>query len=120
MSEQAFTPGPWEASVLPYPHHPASYYYRITDPAGRVVAKTSPVGDPLTTGNEEANARLIAAAPELMEALADAAAVLALTAEQLRLWARESPDGPAMRRKADLLAAQTVALRGLIARAKGG
>jgi hypothetical protein len=65
-------------------------------------------------------------AGELLEALADAAAVLALTAEQLQVWGQElaragaALPAAAMRRKADLLAEQAVALRDLVARAKGG
>ncbi|WON88696.1 hypothetical protein [Delftia sp. UGAL515B_04] len=54
----AFTPGPWKVSF--------SRFSRVTAENGALIAKCEKL-DSLT--NLEANARLIAAAPELLEAL---------------------------------------------------
>ena len=62
------TEGPWHWEL----HHLGDY--RITDETGRVVVETRPDGNQRSTGNERENARLIAAAPELL-----AAARVALT-----------------------------------------
>lgn len=60
-----FTPGPWELTVR---DHIGSYV--IQDDANRIVAETRPPGNIRATGSEEANARLIAAAPDLLAACA--------------------------------------------------
>jgi len=56
MSESKHTPGPWEA----IPVGPAE---------GWGVVAVNPIIDSSITGMSEANARLIAAAPDLLEAL---------------------------------------------------
>lgn len=57
------TPGPWSYAQ----HHLGDF--RITDEADRVVAETRPPGNCNSTGNEHANARLIAAAPDMLAAI---------------------------------------------------
>ncbi len=58
-----YTPGPWEAEFSP-----SFKQFRITDVTGDVCATVSAYA-----ANPDADARLIAAAPELVEALRDAA-----------------------------------------------
>jgi hypothetical protein len=57
---QQYTPGPWTTTQA------GNDYEEITADGGRVIATTSTDDD---KGEQKANARLIAAAPELVEAL---------------------------------------------------
>jgi hypothetical protein len=55
MSEASYTPGPWKVD--------GSF---VVDQKGSVICDTTPAGP---NGDDEVNARLIAAAPELLQAL---------------------------------------------------
>jgi hypothetical protein len=67
--ESGPTPGPWTAT-----HTPQSVEHEFTITAGRkLIGHVGLVGNSVT---EEANARLIAAAPELLQGLRDAKGLL--------------------------------------------
>lgn len=61
------TPGPWRTYVRP--GFMGQTCFAVLDEAGRVIAKTSLVSEPDDVALYEANARLIAAAPELLTEL---------------------------------------------------
>lgn len=100
------TPGPWEtdrnnvhAGQIAVVHHClGNDWVEIWSPTWPEVGET-----------QEANARLIAAAPDLLEAAKDVTAMLELFADELRI--KESADGisrqsdDAFRKLADLRAA---------------
>lgn len=71
MGEMKHTPGPWATEYMESPR--GGYAQQIFD-ANLVLVATAAwypvkVGESTTATNREANARLIAAAPELLEAL---------------------------------------------------
>ena len=71
MADPKFTPGPWETDA------PYDFVTQVWGRGGKVqVADLDIPGDSLCSEEQEANAHLIAAAPELYEALEDALAVL--------------------------------------------
>ena len=72
MSEAKHTPGPWHLEEMGY--NSSSYYIRGSSESGDrlTIGKGAVAHIPRSTVNPmEANARLIAAAPELLEALAE-------------------------------------------------
>ena len=59
--------------------------YVVRDEADRIVAETRAPGDSMTSGSEANNARLVAAAPDLLaacEAVADAASEIILLSDK--------------------------------------
>ena len=76
MSRQ-YTPGPWWAQensagawdVLTYRDSETADNFRIRDTGATICGSIGDHTEERTSGNEEANARLIAAAPDLLEAL---------------------------------------------------
>lgn len=104
----AHTPGPWRSAWRPHLGE-----WRITDEADSIVAETRPPTDVFgTRGSEEANARLIAAAPTMLtelERFYDALAAMADAYDATGVC----PTGHALRQQADSAAA-------VIAKAKGG
>ena len=72
MTEAKHTPGPWHLEEMGY--NSSSYYIRGSSESGDrlTIGKGAVAHIPRSTVNPmEANARLIAAAPELLEALAE-------------------------------------------------
>ena len=83
----AHTPGPWNATQDCYDDE-QRVFRAVSDTFGRTIVQTSSIpqgdhrlGSPYTRAGMEANARLIAAAPELVEAATQA--LLALRGEGL-------------------------------------
>ena len=75
MSNTKHTPGPWELASISQSGHLGIRAGSGT--SGRHIADlTDLFGDPMTTTVDHANARLIAAAPELIKALAGCADAL--------------------------------------------
>lgn len=70
MSKTKNTPGPWETSPT---HHPVSDTFGIRTQDGIWVAKVHPLNGGEDRDRCEANARLIAAAPMLLETLKEIA-----------------------------------------------
>ena len=62
QANSAHTPGPWSATGL-----------RVSDAKGQLVAQARLIADVATSNEESHNARLIAAAPDLVAALRDIA-----------------------------------------------
>lgn len=87
MSAPAFTPGPW--AIVPYGDERNTNLVIHSDPQNRVCFMATP-GQNRAEDEEtiEANARLIAAAPELYEALDGA-----LNAGPLYAWVNERDIG---------------------------
>lgn len=73
MSETQFTPGPWEVGKDGYGSDGWVY---CDDVLGTAVARTDTGNGVIPKAQRDANARLIAAAPDLYEALKDASAVI--------------------------------------------
>ena len=69
MSETKFTPGPWYLEAGYENSNPGDFdeYWQVHDGQDAIVCSSSFC----MAGNKEANAHLIAAAPELYEALVD-------------------------------------------------
>lgn len=94
MSETAkHTPGPWESWPHNRPPHPREYSHGVSA-EGEAPCDVADViafdGEP---GESEANARLIAAAPDLLEACLQATAILAAAAVALKtLLAPAAPE----------------------------
>lgn len=109
----AHTPGPWQAQWI----RPDASKGHKFEPICNIVAETptgkvriADIPDPLTE-EEESNARLMAAAPGMLEALLDAEAGLLFAGADI-----EVPEG-------DFIPTPTLALRSVraaIAKAKGG
>lgn len=99
MSRQ-YTPGPWWAqensaygwSVLTYRDSESADNFRIRDTGATICGLIGDHTEERTSGNEEANARLIAAAPDLLEALQYAAQFLADEVEQRGLAGSDMTD----------------------------
>ncbi len=98
------TPGPWVADWT----RAGKTAWKVVGADGRGVS-TVLVSQDRPAAEKEANARLIAAAPDLLEAAKDVTAMLELFADELRI--KESADGisrqsdDAFRKLADLRAA---------------
>ena len=68
MSAPAFTPGPWKSEPMVF--HADNAFYITATPDGNNSEKDVATVGPCLAKTTAANARLIAAAPELYEALA--------------------------------------------------
>ena len=82
----SFTPGPWEQIKIKNPHVPGAtciYEKLPRHNAGGVFQHK--IAEVIPWDNDHANARLIAAAPELLEALGGCADALNECAKQFRL-----------------------------------
>lgn len=80
----AHTPGPWTAS--PNKWNDAELIVQAGPPTNRVLARFGSEDEPLDS-TDHANARLIATAPELLEALKFALRDMEATREQYRVHA---------------------------------
>lgn len=69
--ENKFTPGPWEWKGLPHLRYRGKYCF-LVDSEGYELLSGSPVPSPHICIDNEADAHLIAAAPDMYEALFDA------------------------------------------------
>lgn len=116
----AHTPGPWEVVVEARPHSEPIYYVTAADPEASPGAGYLEVpfhvglagGNSRTraSGRDEANARLIAAAPDLLAVVQDC-----LESEERRR--RDLRDGSPASSYSD---ARLTRLRAAIAKARGG
>lgn len=105
MSEQTHTPGPWEI-VQDAPENPKARFqigHRVSPTSATYVCTIRTEKILTLDGNHAANARLIAAAPELLAALE----------EMLDVLDRNNVPAPAYLRKSEAQA------RAAIAKAKG-
>lgn len=107
MTDIKHTPGPW----IVYPETDGMEVYAVDMKSGLPIR--APVARMFTRGNWSANAYLITAAPDLLEAL------VALDDD----WTSEFPDGPDTQLKFGRLADETLAIwrkaRAAIAKARG-
>ena len=98
MSEGKYTPGPWTVNE----------YREVLDAQGRTICRVYLDGDRKPVATAKANARLMAAAPELLEALeATTAWIVELAASgDAGIWDGEDMD-------------EVIAARAAIAKARG-
>ena len=84
------TPGPWSADKATYHNGYVEHFVRRD---GDAVAIASDITDPETRQPSEANALLIAAAPDLLEALKDALEHIPMTLQGRALAAIAKAEG---------------------------
>lgn len=81
MSKTSHTPGPWEIQELPCEDGETEPSYRVSGES-TLFLTISPCADGYVPGQNEANAYLIKAAPDLLEALHDARKTLSYVTEK--------------------------------------
>lgn len=103
MSESKFTPGPWRAEP-PNDYTPNIWIAADDDAGGICKFEPCDYGDgpgPVLTPIDYANARLIAAAPELFEALRELVAIRTIKDKLEEPNNGEWPDMAALRERTD-------------------
>lgn len=110
MTEAKHTPGPWSIEVGNDPSDWANYFPKVLAENYTVVGTEGMYGDRET---DLANARLIAAAPELLEALQESVQLFEVQSQMHRLISRRAKGMHGIAVDDDVLAIEWQSLRAI-------